>query len=161
MLYDTSQNIFGFKGYIIFSFLAPPLSFDVDSPLRYFDTAAIMNGMIFATLNILFHIVWKSANAETWLLCLLHGQVNCKRWRKISGVFKCSAATFPLFFLLPLSHTPRLLFRRGDVVVSRTLLRYIPVRDTCMFRGVLGDISIALCFENTSVDVNCLVSCVT
>ena len=121
-----------FLGYIIF---APPLSFGVDSPLRYFDTAAIMNGMIFATLNILFLIVWKSANAETWLLCLLHGQVECKRWRKISGVFKRYAATFPLFFLLPLSHTPRPLFRLGDVVVSRTLLRYIPVCDTCMLRG--------------------------
>ena len=135
LLYDTSQNIFEFKGYIIFAFLAPPLSFGVDSPLRYFDTAAMITGMIFATLNILFHIVWKSANAETWLLCLLHGQVKCKRRRKISGVFKCCAATFPLFSLLPLSHTPRPLFRRGDVVVPRTLLRYIPVRDTCMLRG--------------------------
>ena len=115
MLYDPSQNTFGFKGYIIFAFLAPPLSFGVDSPLRYFDTAAIMNGMIFATLNILFHIVWKSASAESWLLCLLHGKVKCKRRRKISGVFKCCAATFPLFFLLPLSHTLRPLFRRGDI----------------------------------------------
>ena len=38
-----------------------------------------------------------AANAENWHLCLLHGQVKCKRCRKISGVFKCCAATFPLF----------------------------------------------------------------
>ena len=77
--------------------MAPPLSFGVDSPLRYFDTATMITGMIFATLNILFHIVWKSANAESWLLCLLHGLVKCKRRRKISGIFKCCVATLPLF----------------------------------------------------------------
>ena len=38
-----------------------------------------------------------AANAENWHLCLLHGQVKCRRGRKISGVFKCCADTFPLF----------------------------------------------------------------
>ena len=57
----------------------------------------MITGMIFATLNILFHILWKSANAENWHLCLLHGQVKCKRCRKISGVFKYCPAAFPLF----------------------------------------------------------------
>ena len=42
-----------------------------------------------------------------------------------------------------------------DSVVPRTLLRYIPVRDTCMLRGGGGGgVSIALCFENTFVQVN-------
>ena len=65
----------GFRAYIIFAFLAPPLSFaiGVDCSLWYFDTAGMITSMIFATLNILSHIVWKSRQMQkigTFVFCM-------------------------------------------------------------------------------------------
>ena len=73
--------------------MAPPLSFGVDCRLRYFVKVGMIPGMTFSILNILFLIVWTSANVENWHLL----SSACKRCRKISGVFKCCADTFPLF----------------------------------------------------------------